>query len=298
MDISCQRLRDRRVAASDETISVAGGGIYFRRSHAWRRGSVGAYDHRGVPRFDREPDSIRAIILHQTEGRDFLSGVGERGSYPGREPDVSDGSSRRPMDTSESIDRDRMSNHAIDRIASHFVIINDGTIFYTHDIQFLINSAGGRRGIDIEFAGNYSRSYRLSPAAIISGRRLIVTLKRRIPSIGYIHPHGQVQKMELGPWIASDGDRRRRGPPVACGGSTGNECDKFDICPGPDVWINVGEWATHPSTLNLIAETPISYYQNNGISRRQRDSSFDQHIFSDGIINPWSGHIEVLSHDL
>lgn len=44
MDISCQRLRDRRVAASDETISVAGGGIYFRRSHAWRRGAIGAYD--------------------------------------------------------------------------------------------------------------------------------------------------------------------------------------------------------------------------------------------------------------
>lgn len=76
MDISCQRLRDRRVAASDETISVAGGGIYFRRSHAWRRGAIGAYDRHGVPRFDREPDSIRAIILHQTEGRDFFEWCG------------------------------------------------------------------------------------------------------------------------------------------------------------------------------------------------------------------------------
>ena len=167
MDIPCTILgasfRDRRVAASNE-----------------RR------------RPPRALQLIRAIVLHQTAGPSFLplrthlpesqSQSTPRGPYP-----------------AVSTDSDVASVHQVDRIAAHFVIIQDGTVFYTHDVESLSGSAGGRHGIDIEFAGSFSsgrqspRPPRLSRHAIQSGRGLIRCLTSSIPSICYIHPHGQIQ---------------------------------------------------------------------------------------------------------
>ncbi len=237
MDILCRGLRDRRQAASDETISVADKAIFAGGSIARARGAV------GLRRTDRPAEQIRAIILHQTWGRTFLPGT--RSAYP----------------RDRAGDANVRSHHAIDRVAAHFVVLNDGTIFYTHDIEYVINSAGRRYGIDIEFAGRFTRTRRLSVAAIRSGRELLRVLTRRLPEITHVHPHGQVQ---------------RRDAQGLCGGATGNRCDKHDTCPGPDVWVNVGEWAVR--SLGLTADTTLPYYQNNGISDAQRDRSFDQDL--------------------
>lgn len=187
---------------------------------------------------------IQVIILHSTSGPGFLPS--SRNEYP----------------ADPSVDAQRRSDHRIDHIAAHFVVINDGTIFYTHDVEFLSRSAGGRAGIDIEFAGLFSLAHRLSTSAIRSGRELIRGLKVAIPTIRYIHPHGQIQhKLMSG---------------QACGGSTGVRCGKLDSCPGPDVWVNIGEWAAR--RWALTTDPPLASYQNNGISAAQRDSRFDQHI--------------------
>ena len=119
MDIQLAGLRDRRVAAAEETISVAGARIYGRGSSARLRGAQLA---RGT---DRRPDSIRVIVLHQTAGRSFLPST--RAAYPG----------------DAAADRNVGSDHDIDRISAHFVVLSDGTIFYTHDIEYIVNSAGG-----------------------------------------------------------------------------------------------------------------------------------------------------------
>lgn len=263
MEIDINGLRDRRIAASDETNSVANFPIYGRGSWGRRRGTTRLmrreaycdcagnrckkkYGDTGYQRVqcrgdklvrwnrtDRKPSDIKAIILHQTAGRFFLPDT--RSAYP------------------TQVQRDlRVSHsHAIDRIAAHFVVINDGTIFYTHDIEFVINSAGGGRGIDIEFAGRFSNERRLSPHLILAGRMLVSELRRSIPSISHIHPHGQVQKPN------------RHG-----------RCGKLHTCPGPDIWVNVGQWAVQ--RFHLECNRPLSGYQNNGISNRQRNTEFAQ----------------------
>jgi hypothetical protein len=64
-----------------------------------------------------------------------------------------------------------------------------------------------------------------------------------VPSIRFIHPHGQVQRS---------------------GG-------KYDTCCGPDIWMNVGEWcATH---LSMTTDT-TDRYTNNGISPQQRNAAY------------------------
>ena len=121
MDIHCGRLRDRRIAASDETISVAGARIYGRGSVAESRGSQRARIT------DRSPQVINTIILHQTAGRSFLPKT--RAAYP--------------LDA--SFDKSVRHDHAIDRVAAHFVVLNDGMMFYTHDVEFIINSEVGKK---------------------------------------------------------------------------------------------------------------------------------------------------------
>ena len=214
MDIHCEHLRDRRVAALDP-------------------------ERRPM----RRTGTIRAIILHQTQGGSFLPSSPH--PYPAQRTDARVG-----------------PNHRIDDIAAHFVVIADGTIFYTHDVESLSRSAGWQTGIDIEFAGRFSLSNPLGTAAIRSGRALIGALKTAIPSIGFIHPHGQIQhKLMSG---------------QTCGGTTGVRCGKLDSCPGPDVWINVGLWAAR--RWQLTFETPLPVYQNNGISAAQLDRRFDQEV--------------------
>jgi len=232
MDITCPGLRDRRLAASDS------------RQHQRRNGT------------------IQVIILHSTSGPFFVQPTvvptarSRHGAARQRGVPI-------PYPTDPSTDSNVRSYHRLDQIAAHFVVIDDGTIFYTHDIEYLSRSAGGRFGIDIEFAGRFSSSRRLSATGVHAGRHLISALKQQVPTITHIHPHGQIQHelMETH---------------QACGEDTGVRCGKLDSCPGPDIWINVGEWAA--TQFHLIAQTPLPNFQNNGISAAQRDRTFDQHI--------------------
>jgi len=261
MNIDFVGLRDRRIAGSDEVFSVASTdadpvNIYGAGTVARHVGSQRAQ------RVDRSPNRIKAIILHKTGGVSFLPPFSSFAPALPRTRTNRARMARRAYPLDDSNDDRVNSNHRIDKISAHFVILNDGTVFYTHDVEFILNNGGGRFGIDIEFAGRFSRSYRLSHRAIRSGRKLVQALKTSIPSITHIHPHGQVQKKD------------KQG---VCGGTTGNRCGKHDSCPGPDIWVNVGKWATQPP-LSLISETTSQGYQNNGISSAQSDPSYDQQV--------------------
>jgi hypothetical protein len=235
MDITCAGLRDRRVAASEE-----------RRHH--RR---------------RQP--IKVIVLHQTSGHFFTQPAVTAAPSHHRAQQRRGAVVPYPVDP--ATDANVRSNHNIDAIKANFVVIDDGTIFYTHDIEYLSRSAGGQFGVDIEFAGRFSAARRLSPAAVQAGRHLVSALVQQVPTITHIHPHGQIQHRLMG----RDGQEG-----VACGADTGVRCGKIDSCPGPDIWINVGEWAaTHH---HLITDTPLPSFQNNGISDAQRNQTFNQHI--------------------
>ncbi len=259
------RFRDRRIAASDEYLdgsesrerrlynSVPAGDRQPRRALSGRfiygLGTPQRRLSQLRPRsfnvtsraFARTPEQITTIVLHSTRGRAFQA------------TDLPN-----PMQ-----DTHRGSYHRVDEIIAHFVIFQDGTVVYTHDIQYILNCAGKRKGIDIEFAGRFSHdetissgSERLSTEAILSGRALIRELKLKyLNNLNYIHPHGQVQS----------GARGGRGN----GG-------KFDICSGPDVWVNVGEWAVN--TLGLTCETTDSGYPNHTISELQSNPAYRQTV--------------------
>jgi len=190
--------------------------------------------------FDRIPEQISTIILHSTAGPEFSVG------------DL-------PVSGQDS---NRTSDHRVDEIIAHFVILQDGTIIYTHDVQYTLNCAGGRKGIDIEFAGDFPNTETIAPGAtrltyeaIGAGRRLVRYLASVIRPMLHIHPHGQVQR-------GRRGGRGRGG--------------KFDSCPGPDVWVNVGEWAVEH--VHLIADEVDSYYPNHGISELQRNPAYRQNV--------------------
>lgn len=227
MDIPSQIIRDRRIAASDETVSVAGSAIYGRGSHAREHGAVGR-------RGDRGGHEISTIILHQTAGA-MISG----GAIASADDAVS-------------------SHHRADRIAAHFIVTVDGQALYLHDVEFIMNNAGGRRGIDIEVCGRYGHGptpsgQRLPIPAILACRQLVQALTQAIPSIRHIHPHGQVQQ-------TAGGQDTDRGP-------------KFDSCCGPDIWVNVGLWAQ--TTLGLVSDRTDGY-PNHGISPRQTNEAYRQ----------------------
>jgi hypothetical protein len=263
MDIHIPGIRDRRIAASDEYLD---GDERLEREqfNAYRREWNPRRPHSGRfiygqgsgPRlasqrrplgfdvtdfaFAREPDQITTLVLHSTAGNPFTAA-----DMPDADQDGS-----------------ASSDHRLDEIIANFVILEDGTIVYTHDIQHILSVAGGRRGIDIEFAGRFPHSptisedaNRLSHAAIRAGRTLIAYLAKTIPSISHIHPHGQIQR----------GSRGGRGN----GG-------KYDSCPGPDVWVNLGEWAAN--LFGLSSASTESYYPNHGISPRQSNPAYRQDI--------------------
>jgi hypothetical protein len=223
-------MRDRRVAASDEHTSVANRQIYGRGSHARGHGAAGRS-------FDRMPTQITTIVLHQTAGN-LINGA-----------DVL------------SADTSVTSEHRIDRIAAHFIVTTDGQPVYLRDVQFILSNAGGRRGIDIEFCGTFGTEttptdIRLTPEAIRGGRELVRALANQLPSIRFIHPHGQVQQ------VAADSDR-------AYG-------SKYHSCSGPDIWVNVGMWAEQEL---LLSTTPIAgTYQDHGISPRQANEAYRQEV--------------------
>ena len=265
MDIHSLRMRDRRIAASDEYLDgderrerrlfeAHEGPWEARRPHSGRfiygLGSRARLASQRRPAtfdvtrlgFAREPEDITTVVLHSTAGPEF--------SFA----DLPDASGDTVRDGEP---------HRIDEIIANFVIFQDGTITYTHDVQNILSVAGGGKGIDIELAGAFTHdttitpgTRRLNPAAIRSGRELLTELKLKfLPNLRFIHPHGQVQ-------------RGSRGGP----GNGG----KYDSCSGPDVWVNVGEWAV--ANLGLTAASTDQGYPNHGISERQSNPDYRQEL--------------------
>lgn len=229
-------IRDRRAAAGDEVTSVAGIPIYGRGSIARRRGPPSTES----ARFDRGPAAIRAVVLHQTAGSTFMS---ERQMLP-------------PVER----DRQRRSRHRIDRITAHFVVLQSGTVIYTHDVGYILNDAGGRHGIDIEFCGRFAnspspRGERLDPKAVQAGRRLLRELNSQLPALDYVHPHGQIQA------------------PNRAG-----RHHKLNSCPGPDIWVNVGEWAVNNLSLTASPVNNGLYRHDWTVTDRQNNPAYDQGV--------------------
>lgn len=227
MDIPSSRLRDRRVAASDAVLSVANIELYGMGSHARGRGAEGSHG-------DRDPGAITTIVLHQTAGAMLTSGA------------------------IDSADDQVHSRHRVDRIASHFVVTADGQAIYLHDVEFIMNNAGGRFGIDIEVCGRYGHQPvptgpRLSTGTVLACRRLLQDIVTALPGIRHIHPHGQVQQ--------------------TAGGEDSDRGGKYDSCCGPDIWVNVGLWAVNK--LGLVSDR-TSGYPNHGISPRQSNPAYIQ----------------------
>lgn len=236
MNIYVPNMRDRRVAAADESHSsgVQGGSRrpIFGDGTAARRAADSAHGPFDVrrSRTSRNPRIISTVILHQTA----VAGVR---SLP-------------PVGT----DHDIASEHVFDHMIAHFVVCADGALVYTHDVEHILNDAGGRYGIDIEFEGDFGNDPepaepRLGMAAIQAGRRLLLWLDGYLPSLSHIHPHGQVQR--------------------GAGG-------KLHSCCGPDIWMNVGEWAVR--RLGWTCNTPVGTYPNHGISPRQRNAAYDRQL--------------------
>lgn len=232
MDIVFPDLRDRRIAAFDQSLTTqekkSGDGYmsiyrstanYRANFNAWRRRAERGDNSFHLARPQRRSDQIRAIVLHITCGNQFV-----------------DGRAGRRLDNPQN-DRTLTHDSRLDQIAAHFVVTNNATVYYTHDVQLIINSAAQRNGIDIEFAGN-PRTMELTDQTIRKAREFITALVRQIPTIEYIFPHGQITRVRNAP--------------------------KFHTCPGPDVWVNVGQWCVN--NLGLSTEASEIYRVDHGIS--------------------------------
>jgi len=210
--------------------------IYMQRTSPRRYAARerGRLDIRNVP-FSRPLGQITTIVLHQTNS-------GAR--YASDLPDV-------------ARDSDPRSYHRVDEIIAHLIVLSDGVIAYTHDVQYSLNDAGAGRGIDIEMVGHFSTA-RVPPQGagarptvqqLVAGRSLVRHLATVIPSIQYIHPHGQIETPR------EDGSLH-----------------KTNSCCGPDFWVNIGEWAVQ--YLGLIADQAPGYRHNHGISDAQRNPAY------------------------
>ena len=229
MDIDLEGMRDRRIAASDMRMDgdrhIFGAGTRPRRRV---QRETGRFDLTTVP-FDRDPSQISTIVLHQT------------GSGP-----------RRAL-RDAAHDSNWRSYHRVDQIIAHFVVLTGGTVVYTHDVQYILNDAGGAAGIDIEMVGDFSTadvppSERPTLEQLVSGRALVTRLVQQITSIHFIHPHGQVE-------APVDG-----------------ALQKTNTCCGPDFWVNIGEWAVRRHSL--VADEAPGYRHNHGISAAQRNQAY------------------------
>lgn len=268
------RFRDRRIAAADQlwddsdeddSTGIARGRILapmddqeredYREQHtggpryiySWHTAPFRNPTERGDlrRRIERERSStparrITRIVLHQTAGHAHTAS-----DLPGAETDG-----------------DIHSHHRVDEIIAHFIVMQDGTVVYTHDVAFGLNDAGAAHGIDIEFAGHFPgdtrhTTERLSEDAILAGRALIYCLAQQIDTLATIHPHGQLQ------------------------------ADKRRSCPGPDVWVNVGLWAINHPILGLSSRS-----SGGTIDPAQEDPAYDQRItrrpeIDSELIDPW-----------
>ncbi|TYB89737.1 N-acetylmuramoyl-L-alanine amidase [Oceaniovalibus sp. ACAM 378] len=213
----------------------------------------GLIDRRGRnvrPRLARRHTSdLRAIVLHQTTGSTFLDDRNQGW--------LSSGS----------------GEHRVDRISAHFVVLQNGIIYYTHDVEdYRSGSAGRGRGIDIEFAGRFPHgdlpdpAQRISKEMIRAGRNLVFALMLQTGNITHIHPHGQVQG-------------RQRSDNSVCGGrDSSNPCGSLDNCPGPDIWVNIGQWCS--DIFHLTCDTPLPGlgFPQRGIESTQSNPAYDLQV--------------------
>lgn len=135
-----------------------------------------------------------------------------------------------------------------DKVAAHFIIMPNGQIIQTQELDRWMNSAGAfnRRTISVEFVGNFPSSrgkwykgdkfgrHELSEEQIASGRFLVDYLIEELPKWGspgllFIYAHRQSYKTRT------------------------ND-------PGPDIWYNVGEWAKQERGLG----PDDSYFASSG----------------------------------
>jgi len=217
---------DRRVAASDEYRTRDRRAIYRQDI---RRGPVDADHPRGpvlpVPArrgYDVRTSSLRARNLN-TIRRVFLHQTGPIPAPPS-------------IASSPGLDL-REDNHRLDVIIAHLIVRRTGEILYTHDFQLVLNGTGGLRdSIEIEFEGSFNTQEvhteqqvqaqidRVGSIQLRAGRLLLQWLNSlaEIP-IQTIHPHQQYSP------------RTRPN------------------CPGPDIWVNVGEWATRRFNWGTLA---------------------------------------------
>ena len=257
MDILLPGVRDRRIAASDEYLD---GDERTERARYFRQGDR---EHPEVPTLGRFIFGAGTLERRMSQERPigFSLPRGHVDRHPNQITTIILHSTAGPEFSAKALparntDGDRGSYHRVDEIIAHLLVFQDGTIVYTHDIELILSDAGARRGIDIEFAGSFPNdlvvppgAVRLRRAAIERGRQLIKYLKSLLPHLSHIHPHGQVQSRGSG---------------------------KLDSCPGPDVWVNVGEWAV--SELGLISHDPDRGYPNHGITLRQGNPAYRQPI--------------------
>lgn len=196
----------------------------------------GLVDRRGRnvrPRLRRHGElNLRAIVLHQTQGPSFDNARNQRW-----------------------LNARGQGEHRVDQISAHFVVLQNGVIYYTHDVGlYRSGSAGRNQGIDIEFAGRFTHSNtpnesnRVPHEMLRAGRKLVRALVEQIATITHIHPHGQVQSENM------DGSQ--------CGGTgSTNPCGKLESCPGPDIWMNIGHWACGrplDGGLGLVCNPPLA----------------------------------------
>lgn len=210
------KLNDRRIAASDEYRTrnrraiylhdiIRGPSIGTSRGEVIRQPRQRGYDIRTSHLRRRDLTTIRRVILHQTG--EMLAGPT---LFPS--PDF------------------REDNHRLDVVIAHFVIRSTGEVLYTHDAQLVLNgTAALRDSIEIEFHGsfnnhNFRRSQtelqvaeqddRVDPVQLLAARNLLRWLAYSSGmAITSIHPHQQYSP------------------------------ESRPNCPGPDIWVNVGEWA-------------------------------------------------------
>jgi hypothetical protein len=232
--------QDRRLAASDVFYTLGGDDgprpIYGKRTRGRGLGEqITGPRPAQQRRLQMDPEStaratsrLRMIVLHQT-------------TIPSVPPLPADASSR-------------LSHHRVDHVIANFVVTRRGEVVYVRDLGYHLNSLSARRGIDIEFIGDYphddapptSPHQRLTAEAIHAGRELVRGLKRMLPGLTNIHTHGQFK------------------------------AGKLDTCPGPDIWVNVGEWALLPANhLGLTSDPPLGR-TSNPVSPAQRNSSYWQ----------------------
>jgi|GEM_PF-5693010 len=128
---------------------------------------------------------------------------------------------------------------------AHFVVGANGEIIYSKDIEQTIQKSNGKLAIYIEFecAGSKKRNAqapRLSRDAIFAGRRLVSFLTESLPNIQQIYQLENTQE-------DNTAEPRKRSA-------------------SPDIWINIGTWATSRLGLKCRRQSPRTTSEQSSVS--------------------------------